>query len=300
MALWKHRRPGNAEGDFYVDSSCIDCDLCRQISPGVFQEEGGQSVVGRQPTGPRELLRTQMALVTCPTGSIGTVSRPKLDPAIAAYPEAVDQNVHFCGFASAASYGGSSYLIVRPEGNVLVDSPRFTRPLVRRLEEMGGVRLLFLSHADDVADHERFRSHFGCERIMHEADLSFPVERPVRGSEPVTLASDLVVVPTPGHTEGHLALLHRETHLFTGDHLWWDPERGALGASRSYCWYSWEEQRRSMERLLAYSFEWILPGHGQRHRASRDQMRQELRNLIARMGRAPVGPDASGSLLRVP
>jgi glyoxylase-like metal-dependent hydrolase (beta-lactamase superfamily II)/ferredoxin len=300
MANLKKRLPGNAAGEFYVDSSCIDCDQCRQIAPGTFQEQGGRSVVARQPSGPPERLRAQMALVTCPTGSIGTVSRLDLDPALAAFPERVDQNVYFCGFASAASYGGSSYLIRRPEGNVLVDSPRFTRPLVRKLEELGGVRLLFLTHSDDVADHEKFRSHFGCETLMHEADASFPVERLVRGVEPTELSGDLVIVPTPGHTEGHLALLHRETHLFTGDHLWWEPERGALGASRSYCWYSWEEQRRSMERLLAYSFEWVLPGHGSRHRASRAQMREDLQDLIARMGPAEVGPEASGSRLRVP
>src|SRR5688572_31313743 len=35
---------GNAPGEFYVDSSCIDCDLCRQIAPGVFREEDGASV----------------------------------------------------------------------------------------------------------------------------------------------------------------------------------------------------------------------------------------------------------------
>src|SRR5262247_3965955 len=157
---------GNAPGEFYVDSSCIDCDLCRQIAPGVFREEGDVSVVHRQPADPGETLRAEMALVTCPTASIGTVHKLDLRPAMEAFPEPIEENVHFCGFASEASFGGSSYLIVRPGGNVLIDSPRFTAPLVRRIEALGGVRWMFLTHQDDVADHAKFRERFGCDRIM--------------------------------------------------------------------------------------------------------------------------------------
>ena len=35
---------------------------------------------------------------------------------------------------------------------MLVDSPRFTSPLVKRIEQMGGVSLMFLSHRDDIAE----------------------------------------------------------------------------------------------------------------------------------------------------
>jgi len=274
---------GNAPGEFFVDSSCIDCDLCRQIAPGIFREEGDMSVVDRQPATAEEVRRAEMALVTCPTASIGTVAKRDLGPAIASFPERIDENVHFCGFASDASYGASSYLIVRPRGNVLVDSPRFTVPLVRRIEEMGGVRWMFLTHQDDVADHRKFHERFGCERILHEEDAGFRIERPIRGREVVRLDDDLVIVPTPGHTAGHQVLLHRDRFLFTGDHVWWDPEAGRLSASRRYCWHSWDEQRRSMERLLDWSFEWILPGHGARHHAPPPVMRRELESLLKRM-----------------
>jgi glyoxylase-like metal-dependent hydrolase (beta-lactamase superfamily II)/ferredoxin len=283
MADPSKRLESNAPGEFFVDSSCIDCDQCRQIAPSIFRAEGDFSVVHRQPASPQEALRAEMALVTCPTGSIGTASKRDLKSAAAAFPERIDANVHFCGFASEDSFGGSSYLIVRPGGNVLVDSPRFTERLVQRVREMGGVRWMFLTHRDDVADHAKFRERFGCERIMHEADAEFDVERPVRGRDPVALADDLLVLPTPGHTAGHLALLHAGRHLFTGDHLWWDAEAGRLGASRRHCWHSWEEQTRSMERLLGHSFEWVLPGHGARCSAPAGEMRQRLGELVRRM-----------------
>jgi len=39
----------------------------------------------------------------------------------------------------------------------------------------------------------------------------------------------------------------------------WSPDEQTLTAFRDVCWYSWPEQTRSMERLLGYRFEWVLP-----------------------------------------
>src|SRR5579862_4644810 len=202
MADPRKRLEENVPGEFFVDSSCIDCDLCRQIAPAVFQAEGDHSIVHHQPVGDDEVRRAEMALITCPTASIGTLGKRNLAAAIASFPEPIQDDVCFCGFASEDSFGGSSYLILRPGGNVLVDSPRFTAPLVRRLEELGGVKWMFLSHIDDVADHQRYRDHFRCDRIMHAADAHFSVERTIEGQDPVRLADDLLVIPTPGHTAG--------------------------------------------------------------------------------------------------
>jgi glyoxylase-like metal-dependent hydrolase (beta-lactamase superfamily II) len=66
--------------------------------------------------------------------------------------------------------------------------------------------------------------------------------------------------------------------------LWGDEDNDALGASRGVCWYSWSEQTRSMEKLLAYDFDWVLPGHGMPHRtANPAAMRKKLEALITRM-----------------
>ena len=45
MANPKKRVPQNVPGDFFVDSTCIDCDTCRQIAPRVFGEAPGASFV---------------------------------------------------------------------------------------------------------------------------------------------------------------------------------------------------------------------------------------------------------------
>src|SRR5216117_1745861 len=179
MAQIERRLPENVEGEVYRDDASIDCDACRQIAPETFRDHGDQSSVGRQPATPEDIHRALMALVACPTASIGTMSpgspgspgsRRNAREAARAFPTNIYENVFFCGFTSEASFGAWSYLIVRsPEegGNVLVDSPRFAGPLVKRIEEMGGVALMFLSHRDDIADHAKFAAHFGCPRVMH-------------------------------------------------------------------------------------------------------------------------------------
>ena len=272
---------GNVAGDFFVDNSCIDCDLCRQIAPEVFVQEDGYSVVHRQPRSESARLQAQKALVACPAGSIGTRQKADLSAAIGAYPEHIAGDVYFCGFASKNSFGAKSYLIVRPGGNVLVDSPRFSRLLVRRLEAMGGVGMMFLTHRDDVADHEKFREHFECTRVIHgDEAVWFDAEHLLEGERPVELAGDLTAIPTPGHTRGHTVLLYDNRFLFTGDHLAWSPTHARLIAFRRHNWFSWPETIRSMARLKDYRFEWILPGHGRPAHYGADEMRQKVADCV--------------------
>jgi glyoxylase-like metal-dependent hydrolase (beta-lactamase superfamily II)/ferredoxin len=287
MASLSERLPENAPGDFYVDSTCIDCDTCRRIAPEVFEQGDGHSYVHAQPGGDVGRRRALMALVACPTASIGTVAKTDATPGVRAFPERVAENVSFCGFTAESSFGAWSYFVERPEGNILVDSPRAAGPLLKALEERGGVSTLFLTHRDDVADHAAFRKRFGCERVMHEDDVTArtaDIERPLEGREPVPLAADLLAIPTPGHTRGHAVLLYRRKFLFTGDHLAWSRRRGHLVAFRDANWYSWPETIRSMESLLDFDFEWVLPGHGASYRTdSPEAMRRELERCVAWM-----------------
>src|SRR3954451_8964132 len=92
----------NVPGDFFVDSTCIDCDTCRQLAPAVFGEAPGHAFVRRPPATPaarpapprpearsaseapppgargptpmtEDRRRALHALVCCPTGSIGSL-----------------------------------------------------------------------------------------------------------------------------------------------------------------------------------------------------------------------------------
>jgi glyoxylase-like metal-dependent hydrolase (beta-lactamase superfamily II)/ferredoxin len=293
VARRTHRRPENQPGDLFVDDACIACDTCRRIAPTTFGGKDDQmAFVARQPGSDEERRHALQALVACPVAAIGSelVDRVGVSRAARSYPAPVEgaPGVLDCGFTSQKSFGAASWLVRRAGGNVLVDSPRFSPILASGMEAVGGAGLLFLTHRDDVADHAGWARRLRCPRMLHRADVtpsSAAVERQLDGDEPVRLAPDLLAVPVPGHTPGSAALLWDDTFLFTGDHLWGDAE-GRLGASRALCWWRWDEQLRSLRRLLDVRFEWVFPGHGRPWRGrSAAHAHEELAALVHELER---------------
>ena len=73
MADKNLKNPENARGKYYVDSTCIDCGLCPDAVPSVFRryDEGGYSIVHKQPITEQELASVEKAREACPTESIG-------------------------------------------------------------------------------------------------------------------------------------------------------------------------------------------------------------------------------------
>lgn len=290
MANVKERRAENSPGAFYVDSSCIDCDACRSMAPEFYADIGDQSAVTRQPATRDEKLLAYQALLTCPTASIGCTD--KLEPAFIkaateSFPMPLAGEVSFCGFAAENSFGATSWFIARPEGNVVIDSPRFAAPLVKRIEALGGIKWMFLTHQDDVADHAKWAAKFGCKRVLHSDDVhgsTRDVELQPEGEAAYELERGLTVIPTPGHTRGSACLLFKgaaESFLFGGDHIAYSPRRGHLYGFRDACWYSWPELVRSLEKLRAYEFNWVLPGHGRRFHGTTAQAKAALERGIA-------------------
>src|SRR5688500_7217213 len=285
MANPNKRVPENAPGDFFVDSTCIDCDACRQIAPAVFGQAEATSFVHTQPVSAPDRRQALRALLACPTGSIGCLGGDDVKAVMQDFPLVVEGPVYYCGYNSPKSYGGNSYFVRHPAGNWLSDSSKFVTPLVRQLEALGGVAHSFLTHRDDVADAERFAGHFQSRRIIHRDELSSQpgAEVVLEGPGPWQLAPGFLAIPTPGHTKGHCVLLFRGRFLFTGDHLDWDRDARQLSASEDYCWYSWPQQAESMRRLADHRFEWVLPGHGQKVHLPADEMRVQILRLAETM-----------------
>lgn len=76
MAQTTERLAENIAGRFYVDSNCIDCDICRGLAPAFFKrhDEIGFSIVYRQPVTPEEIALSEEALKSCPADAIGSDS----------------------------------------------------------------------------------------------------------------------------------------------------------------------------------------------------------------------------------
>ena len=73
MAEIQDKFSENARGKFYVDSQCIDCDVCRDTSPKNFTryDENGYSYIYKQPETPEEIELCEEALSACPVEAIG-------------------------------------------------------------------------------------------------------------------------------------------------------------------------------------------------------------------------------------
>ena len=285
MANPRQSVPENVPGDFFVDATCIDCDTCRQLAPAVFGDAPDTACVKAQPQSAEMRRDAIHALLSCPTGSIGCRADDDLNPHRTDFPLPIDGPVFYCGYSSPKSFGGASYFVQRDGGIWMIDAPKFLPVLARRLEELGGVDTIFLTHQDDVADAAQYAQHFGAQRTIHREELAAQpkAEIVLDGDEPQEIAPGCIAIPTPGHTAGHCCLLMDETYLFSGDHLYWDRTAEHLAASPTHCWHSWPEQIRSMQRLCEIRFEWVLPGHGQRVQLPHTEMREQLERLIEAM-----------------
>jgi glyoxylase-like metal-dependent hydrolase (beta-lactamase superfamily II)/ferredoxin len=297
MARPELRHPKNSDGDWFVDTRCIDCGTCRDIAPELFVAVGDHSVVRRQPDSGSagEATDAWLAAQACPTNSIGTLSRRRRPGRL--YPREIEpgSGVFDLGYCSEDSFGASAWFVHRPEalgGNLLVDSPRFTTALVDPIARMGGIAHVLLTHQDDVADARRYADHFDARVWIHEDDqraAPFATDL-LRGMDELEIAPDLVAVPVPGHTAGSVVYILGGRFLFTGDSLAWSHDRGDLTAFRGACWYSWAAQTESLERLAAsdHRFAWVLPGHGARVHRDAGDLHARLEALVQRM-RQPGG-----------
>mmetsp|Transcript_29434 Transcript_29434/g.61856 ORF Transcript_29434/g.61856 Transcript_29434/m.61856 type:complete len:354 (+) Transcript_29434:314-1375(+) len=321
----KKPRPQNVKGTIFVDESCIDCDTCRWLAPDTFGRADGKSYVHSQPKSSSSTMLTALAaLVACPTGSIRTSEPVPLmrDVAATGFPLAVDAkripNVFYLGYHSAASFGATPYLVRCPECafNVMVDSPRYNSKLAARLEELGGVDLMLLTHMDDVADHNRWAERFPkMRRLMHATDVRGPdswphidmrnVEIQVAGDGPWHPVAGIEVVHTPGHSRGSLSFLvdgrlsGGESVLFTGDHL---ALSGRLGRLDGFARYGHDLalQAKSIDKLADLDFLWILPGHGRSmHFGSAEARREAVAQCAEDFARDPFGKHVANRPLYV-
>eukprot|EP00904_Undaria_pinnatifida_P012486 jgi/Undpi1/8368/HiC_scaffold_25.g10836.m1 len=294
-AATKARRKENVPGNLFVDESCIDCDTCRWMQGDTFVSLGGKSAVARQPTSDEKRRGAYRAMFACPTSSIRVeTADPVAKEALDDFPFPVDEErlpgVFHLGFHAENSFGCSPWFVQRPEGNVMMDSPRFHSSLAKGLERKGGVSLMVMSHIDDVADHQRWKNRFPeMRRVMHKADVQrygdtenvevqleeSSADGRINGFDYWDLAEDLRVLHTPGHSLGSITLLFNpplskagsstevEGIAFTGDHLAMSGRTGALTGFPMYG-HDHVMQSKSMELLAQpdVNFRWILPGHG--------------------------------------
>lgn len=60
----------------------------------------------------------------------------EIQAAAKSFPDLIEgtEHLYHCGYHSEFSYGAASYLIQREGGNILVDSPRFDKSLLKNIK----------------------------------------------------------------------------------------------------------------------------------------------------------------------
>ena len=73
MANRTEKLTENVSGKYYVDTKCIDCDLCRMTAPANFTRNAakGYTFVSKQPASAKEEELCRQAKVECPVDAIG-------------------------------------------------------------------------------------------------------------------------------------------------------------------------------------------------------------------------------------
>ncbi|HEY4456354.1 MAG TPA: MBL fold metallo-hydrolase [Pseudonocardiaceae bacterium] len=267
-----------------VDDRCTDCDVARQFAPGLVEQVDGHSAVVRQPSSDADLFALRAAAFACPTRSIRPADG-RVDPAVDPFPLALDERVFHCGHNSRQTAGANAYLLRRPSGNVMVDTPRWSAELADRYERLGPVTEVLLTHRDHVAHGRQYADRFGARLWIHEGDLAArpDADQVIRGLDPVEIAPGLVAHPLPGHTEGSVLYLADDVYCFTGDSFYWSRAANDLSVAESVTFYSIRALAESLARTAPrIRFEWVLPGHGDRMRRSAQEMAERLAALAAR------------------
>ncbi|MFI9204984.1 MBL fold metallo-hydrolase [Streptomyces sp. NPDC053048] len=271
---------------WYVDSRCTNCDVARQLAPGLIEEIDGRAEVVRQPRDEAEVRQLHTAAYACHTRSIRRDGQ-RLDPGLDPFPLALDTGLYLCGHNSPHTAAANSYLLRRPSGTaMMIDTPRWSEALAARYEAaLGPVTDVLITHRDHAAHGRQYADRFGAQLWIHEGDLDAApdADHVLHGTEPAEIAEGVIAHPLPGHTLGSVVYVADERYCFAGDSFYWSRTTGDLEVADSVTWYSITELAASLARTAGrLRFEWVLPGHGDRKHLPPEEMSRRLHALAAR------------------
>ena len=284
MARLDQEHPLDVKGEWFVDTRCIACDAARHWARDLIASDpSGHSYVTRQAETAEDEASMWRAAMACPTRSIGHRSQRR--PRTPSFPYELTPGVLAMGNNSLSSFGAHSYLVRRPDGNLLMDSPRYLPSLAEQVDEMGGIGHVLLSHRDDVADADRWAERYGARIWIHEADSDAApyATDVVGGSDPVTVAAGVELIAAPGHTRGCVVFHLDQRLLFTGDTLHWNPRREHVDVFPNQTWYSWDVLADSMDVLADLRVEWLFTGHGLWHEVGAKRYAEQMAGLGSSM-----------------
>ncbi|MGH1394451.1 MAG: MBL fold metallo-hydrolase [Trichormus sp.] len=162
--------------------------------------------------------------------------------------------------------GGTSYFIVRNDGNILIDCPSLDQINQDFLRSHGGVKCLFITHRGAIGKTSEILHNFDCEVLVQEQEAYL-----LPGLTVTTFTQELVLdhttklIWTPGHSPGSSCLYYNQMGgiLFSGRHLLPNLQGEPLPL-RTAKTFHWPRQLQSLQALLQMftpeTLQYICPG----------------------------------------
>jgi len=162
--------------------------------------------------------------------------------------------------------GGTSYLIVEKDGNLLIDCPAWDENTRSFLDAQGGIRRLVITHRGGIGKAQEIQAAFGCEVIVQEQEAYLlPNVNVTSFRENLSIAPEIQVIWTSGHSPGSSCVYYSACGgiLFSGRHLIPNAQ-GDPVPLRTAKTFHWHRQIRHVQKLLemfnAETLRFICPG----------------------------------------
>ena len=148
--------------------------------------------------------------------------------------------------------GGTSYLLVHPQGNILVDSPSWHEENKQFCLDNGGVRYLFLTQRDGISKSiKQIKQDLQCDLIIQEQEAYLlPHLSPITFEKNYLLYDDCELIWTSGYSPASSCLYYFAFGgvLFSGRHLL--PIKEGIAPLKLKKTFHWRRQLRSVQFLV--------------------------------------------------
>ncbi len=100
--------------------------------------------------------------------------------------------------------GGTSYLIIHPQGNILIDSPPWQENTYQFLQQQGEIKYLFFTQRDGISKQvKEIQSQLNCQLIIQEQEAYLlPNQNVISFGDEYQLNSDCTLIWTSGYSPG--------------------------------------------------------------------------------------------------
>jgi len=161
--------------------------------------------------------------------------------------------------------GGTAYLIVENNSNILIDCPAWNLVNQDFLCQQGGVEWLVISHRGGIGNISQIQQALGCQVLVQEQEAYLLPGAVTSFGTEFYLNAQNQVLWTPGHSPGSACLYHSGFRgvLFSGRHLL-PNQQGQPVPLRTNKTFHWPRQLQSVQKLrdrfTADTLSYICPG----------------------------------------